>query len=199
MATFNFDNFAKNLPDAFRKDTDSNNYKLLLVEKHIYDKIYEMFQSIQNILDLDNTTGATLDMYGERLNVKRGALSDYQYRIRLKAKITQSLCDGTRDSIAEALAYMLSTTSDKIKLETDGTANVVKISDLPLSVVINAEFSTDEITEIVENLLPEGVSVSQTEFTGTFEFAENDNEYDENSGFADLEGTVGGYFGLLAE
>lgn len=215
MAIFNFDEFAKNLPDAFRKDKESNNYKLLQVEKHIYNLIDAMLQSIYNILDIDNATGAVLDAYGERLNVKRttdehlrallesGEITeeeykkraDAQYLIRLKSAISQSMSDGSRDSVAKALAYVLSSTPDRIKLVEEEN-NSVRLVDLPMSVLFDAGFTSDQIVKMVEDMLPEGVTVV-AEFTGTFEFADTYGEIDENSGFADLEGTVGGYFGLL--
>lgn len=195
MAIFNFDELASNLPDAFRQDKDSNNYKLLLVEKHIYYKINAMLQSVFDILDIDNATGKTLDMYGERLNLKRGAATDAQYLIRLKSAISQSMSDGSRDSVAKALAFVLSSTPDKIKLKSIGD-NTVKLLDLPMSVVIKAGLTNDEITEIVSKMLPPCVEV-KADFTGTFEFSDTDNDYDENGGFADLDGNFGGYFGLL--
>ena len=201
MAKFNFDDFAANLPDAFRKDKDSNNYKLLQIEKHIYDKIYNMLYSVDNVLDIDNTTGKALDeIWGSRLNLKRGALNDTQYRIRLKARIAQRLSDGSRDSIANALAYVLSRTADRIKLKCDDTKiNTINIVDIPMALLTEAKFSADEITQMVEDLLAAGIHVSQANFSGTFEFAENETTYDESKGFADDAGIIGGYLGLLME
>lgn len=199
MAIFNFDEFAENLPDAFAKDKDSNNYKLLLVEKHIYDAINTMLQSVYNILDIDNATGTTLDMYGERLNLKRGAATDAQYLIRLKAKIAQNFSDGSRDSIAKALAYVLSTTTDRIKLKCDTEKNTVQVADIPLKTLTDAGFSGDEIMSILNSLLAQGVTTSQTHFSGTFEFSDSTDEYNINAGFADIDGTIGGYFGLFEE
>ena len=196
MAVFNYENFAANLPDAFYKVENSNNYKLLLIEKHIYDRIMEMYQSIFEILDINNATGKVLDMYGKRLNLARGTLSDKQYLIRLKAKIAQSMSNGTRDSIAKALAYVLSTTTDKIYLASVENTNSIEIVNLPLTVLLEADFSAEQVAEIVESMLPQGVHVSAANFTGTFEFADTENEYDENSGFSDLDGTMGGYLGL---
>lgn len=197
MAVFNYENFEKNLPDAFRKDKDSNNYKLLLVDKHILDKIHLMLESIYGILDIDNATGETLDLYGTRLNLRRGTLTDAQYLIRLKAKIAQSFSDGSRDSVAKALAFVLSSTSNKIKITSIGD-NTVRLVDLPMSMLTGAKISTDEIISMVKDMLPQGISV-KADFTGTFEFAETEGEYDKDKGFADIDGTVGGYLGLLQE
>lgn len=197
MASFNWDQLVSNLPDTFCQDENSNNYKLFMIEQQIYKKIYDMLQSVFNILDIDNATGETLDMYGKRLNLKRGNLNDLQYLIQLKAKIAQSLCDGSRDSVANALAYVLSSTADKMKLVEGEKKNTIKIKDIPLTLLFEAEFTADQITAMIEELLPVGVHVAQAEFSGTFEFAETENEQDEAKGFADDEGTIGGYFGLL--
>ena len=40
------------------------------------------------------------------------------------------------------------------------------------------------------------VKVETFAFTGTFEFGEDEYEYDETKGFADDDGTIGGYLGL---
>lgn len=196
MSIFNYDKFEKNLPDAFRKDKDSNNYKLLLVEKHIYDKINAMLQSVFEIMNIDNATGKVLDLYGERVNLTRGKATDAQYLIRLKAKIALNFSDGSYDYVSRGLAFVLSSTPDKIKLK-EGGNNTIHIIDLPLSVLTDAKFSADQFIEIVEDMLPEGVIVARKELTGTFEFGGADGELDNDKGFADLDGTVGGYFGLI--
>ena len=198
MAKFNFDDFTANLPDAFAKNKDSNNYKLLQIEKHIYDKINGMLQSVFNILDIDNATGAVLDAYGERLNVKRTTDNDKLYLIWLKTRIAQNLSDGSRNSVASALAYVLSTTSDRIRLEVDEETRSVKIVDIPLDVLDEAGCTPEQIKQVVESMLSTGVYVQSAEFTGTFEFGEGENEYDAAKGFADDNGTIGGYFGLLS-
>lgn len=198
MSIFNYEDFVENLPDAFYKKKDGNNYKLMLVEKHIYDRINEMFQSIFDILEIDNAKGSVLDMYGERLNLKRGTWDDTQYLIQLKSKIAQSMSDGSRNSIAKALAFVLSSTTDRIQLKSREDGNGIEIADIPLGLLYDAKFEEQQIIEIVESLLPQGVHVLQTEFSGTFEFGETETEYDETKGFADLEGTIGGYFGLLS-
>lgn len=197
MTDFNWDSLVSNLPDTFRQDENSNNYKLFLVEQYIYKKIHDMLQSVFNILDIDNATGKTLDEYGERLNLKRGKLTDLQYLIQLKAKIAQSLCDGSRDSVVKALAYVLSSTTDKMKLVEGDKKNTIKIKDIPLTLLFEAGFTADQITAMIEELLPVGVHVSQAEFSGTFEFGQSENEQDNTKGFADESGTIGGYFGLL--
>lgn len=194
---FNFDNLVLNLPDAYKKTPESNNYKLLLVEKHIYNGIQSMLQTIFDSLDIDNASGAALDMWGQRQNVPRGASDDVQYRIRIKAAIAQSLCDGSRNSVADALAYMLSTDTSKIKIKDGEQTGLVHLVDIPLTLLVEGGFTTDQVIALIESMLAEGVRLSAYEFSGTFEFSNTDNEYDEDKGFADTSGTIGGYLGLL--
>lgn len=194
---FNFDNLVLNLPDAYKKTPESNNHKLLLVEKHIYNGIRSMLQTIFDSLDIDNASGAALDMWGQRQNVPRGSSDDTQYRIRIKANIAQSLCDGSRNSVADALAYMLSTDTSKIKIKDGEQTGLVHLIDIPLTLLVDGGFTTDQIIAMIEAMLAEGVHLSYYEFSGTFEFSGTDDDYDESKGFADVEGSIGGYFGLL--
>lgn len=197
MATFNFDNFAANLPDAFVKDKDSNNYKLLLIEKKIYDRILEMFRDVERCMNIDNCSGATLDLWGKRQQEARGTSNDEQYRLRLKAKIAQSFCDGSRNSVAEALAYMLSCGTDKIKIKSGTGTNSVMILDIPFTAIQKAGFTDEQITEIINKLLPEGTTLESINYSGTFELGETYGEQDMEKGLSDMERTVGGTLGML--
>lgn len=195
MAEFNFDNLAANLPDAFAKDRDSNNYKLLLVEKKIYDRILQILQDVKACLGIDNCSGVTLDNYGERLQVARGTSTDVQYRIRLKASIAQTLCDGSRDSMAEALAYVLSCNTNQIKIT--GGDYTVSVVDIPLATITRAGFTDEEITEIISGLLPTGVRLESMNYSGTFELGSIFGEQDMEKGLSDIEHTVGGTLGMI--
>lgn len=197
MAAFKYYNFAANLPDAFSKGEDSNNYKLLAVEKYVYDAIMAVINGVYDITDIDQATGAALDMHGDIHQIKRGKSNDTQYRIRIKGKIAQSLCDGSRDSVAEALAYILSSDTSKVKIATGEETGTVDVIEIPLELLFIANFTTDEINNIVNDLLPEGVRLGDIEYSGTFEFSVADNEYDADKGFADEGGSIGGFFGLL--
>ena len=195
MAEFNFDNLAANLPDAFVKDTDSNNYKFLLIKKKINDRILKMIQDVEACLDIDNCTGATLDAWGRRQGVARGTSTDEQYLLRIKASIAQSFCDCSRNSVAEALAYVLSCTTDKIKITGDNYS--VSVIDIPLATVQKAGFTDEQITELISSLMPTGVRVESVSYSGTFELGETFGEQDTEKGLSDIERTVGGYLGMV--
>lgn len=197
MANFNYDNLAANLPDAFAKDKNSNNYKLLKIEKFIYDRTLQIITSINDILDIDNATGATLDAYGKGLRVARGTLTDDQYRIRIKAKRAQARCDGTRDSVAEALAYVLSTDTSRIKIKSGNVTGDVILLDIPLETLKKAEFSTEQINEMINEMLPQGVSLSSSYYSGTFRLGATWGEKSAEKGLGNIEGTTGGTLGLV--
>lgn len=196
MAVFNFDNLAANLPDALAKSKDSNNYKMLYIEKIIYDKILSMLKDVEACMDINKCYGATLDLWGKRWQVARGTLNDEQYLLSIKAKIGQSFCDGSRDSIANALGYMLNYDPNKIKLTTGSKKNTVSVIDIPYEIITRAGFTDEQIADIIKEMLPEGVEL-EISFSGTFELGETWGEQDAKKGLSDLDRTVGGYLGMV--
>lgn len=204
MALFNYDNLAANLPDVLAKDKNSNNYKLLNVIKLMRDRMDKIHEDIANSLDINKCTGATLDAWGKRYQVSRGTSTDEQYLLRIKAKMRQNCCDGTHDSIVSTLAFMLSCDKSKIKIKSGEASNTVDIVEIPLDVIIKTEFSTDQLTEIINRLLVAGVKLNAINYSGTFELGETWGETDDYSlakendkGLSDsMNGERGGYLGM---
>ena len=195
MAEYYFDNLAKNLPDAYKKDTSSNNFKILEIERTANVDLRSFLDEIQAILNVDNASGATLDMYGKKYGQARGKATDAQYRIMIKSKISRTWCNGSYKSIVDALAQTFNCSVDDILLSETG-AMAVTVDKIPMSSIIKAGFSTAQAERIVKNLLPVGVTLESVLFEGTFEFAETENEYDESAGFSEAEnGKIGGYLG----
>lgn len=200
MAKYNSVTPVKNLPDAFLKTPDSNNNKLLSIDRGIINTISSNLQTIFEISDIDSATGKSLDMIGEELRVKRGKSSDEQYRLRIKGKIAQNLSDGTREKIAEVLSSVLQCKTSDIQIVSGETTGGAILKGIPLEKVISANFTTEQVNSLINALLPAGVELQSFLYTGTFEFSVSENEYAENAGFSDIEGgTIGGYFGLLSE
>lgn len=196
MAEFNYDNLAKNLPDAYKKDSTSNNYKILEVERFANSELRQILEQIENILDINNATGATLDMYGKRFGQARGKATDAQYITMIKSKIIRGLCSGSYKDIIDALCYTFNCNIDDIRIrETDSPATVI-LDKTPLDAIIKAGFSAAQANQIIENLIPAGVSLESVLFEGTFEFGETENEYDEAAGFGEtVNSSIGGYLG----
>lgn len=195
----NYDDPIKNLSDAFRKDSESNNYKLLRINKNTTDILKSVLADLFNALNINNASGKVLDdIYGGRAYLQRGALSDEQYAIRLRAKMMQNIVNGSFPDLIESLSYALQCDKSAIHIVESNTPNRVSIKDIPMETIFNAGFTVDDITEMIENMLPLGVKIEDRFFTGTFEFG-GENEYDEDKGFADDAGNIGGYFGMFEE
>lgn len=196
MAHFNFYQLVSNLPDVLAKDKDSNNYKLLAIEEKIYTRIADILEDVQKCLNIDNCTGATLDMWGKRLKVVRGTATDKQFRLLIKAKIGQSFCDGTHGSIVAAIAYMLSCNPNQIKIASGSSGYAVRVIDIPMETIKKADFTPEQITQTIESLLPQGVRLEAVNYSGTFELGEEWGESDAEKGLSNLERTTGGYLGM---
>ena len=192
-------NLVKNLPDAYKKTTDSNNFKILEVERLACENLRKTLQEVDSILDINNAKGKTLDLYGERVGQARGLADDDKYLLMIKAKIMRNLSNGSYPSIINALCRTLDCEPSQVLIIDDTEPCTVKIVTLPLSVINKAEFTTSQILAIVKSMLPVGVSLTSVSFEGTFEFGTSENEYDETKGFGTSEAdqSKGGYFGAM--
>lgn len=190
------------LPDCYRKDMDSNNYKLLELGAAAARGLREDIAQVRDMLDLNQVTGRTLDLYGDMLGQRRGLLNDEQYRYMLFARIGRNVVQGDYDSILNTLVLMFNSQKGDITLDDLDIAEeyrpcVVKLTKFPIFVLVNAGFSSRQAVSMIESLLPICVTLAADNFEGTFEFAELDGEYDADEGFADVAQTIGGYLGLL--
>lgn len=199
MNTYNAENHALNLPDKYRKTSDSNNAKILEIERLEGVKIRESLYQVEAILDINNATGKTLDLYGGKVGQPRGSATDEQYRIMIKAKVSRDLCNGSIPSIVNALAETFGCDKSEIQLKEAEKDCTVELVTLPLDTLVTAGFSLSQITALIKTIIPIGVTVETLMYEGTLEFSDSEEEYDENAGFTDTEGgATGGYFGYLA-
>ena len=202
MAEFNYDNLAKNLPDCYKKDITSNNYKILEIERYATADLRKCLYEIESILDIDNASGAVLDAYGERFGQPRGRATDEQYRIMIKSKIARNLSGCSYKGIVDAICVSFGCSPDDVHIaESDTSPMAVSVEKAPLTAIINAGFTTMQAYQIIKSLLPAAIELEAVSFEGTFEFSDNENDYDETAGFADKDGEpfdediIGGYFG----
>lgn len=190
------------LPDCYRKEEDSNNYRLLELNALAVKELKADIQAVMDSLDLKKANGKTLDLYGEMIEQWRGLLDDDQYRYMILARIGRNVAQGDYKSIMNALLLMFGGKQGDIALEDfeieeEERSCAVKLSKFPVSILVSAGFSSRQAVQMIEYLLPVCVTLYASEFEGTFEFAEFENEYDESTGFADLSGKIGGYLGML--
>lgn len=200
MAEYNASNHALNLPDAYKKTKDSNNFKILEIERCQVNDFRQTLQQLSDCLDIDNATGKTLDLYGEMVGQPRGLATDDQYLIMIKARIMRTLSNGCYESIMNAICMTFGCSPSLVYIKESEQPCVVEAVSLPLDIIMRSGLTVSQTNEIVRRMLPVGVRLETSLFEGTFEFAENEGEYDEEAGFNDVEnGTMGGYFGALGE
>lgn len=200
MAQFHFDNLAKNLPDAYKKDSKSNNFKILEIERRANNDLRQTLEEIEGMLDIDKATGATLDLYGKRFGQPRGKASDSQYRMMIKSKIVRGLSSGSYKDVVDALCFTFGcNTSDILIVESPEIPMVVTVERAPLEHIIRAGFSTEQAMQLIKSLLPVCITLESAVFNGTFAFGENEGEYNAEQGFGETtDGEIGGYLGWMS-
>ena len=198
MAEFYFDNLAKNLPDCYKKDEKSNNYTILEIERTADNELRKCLTEIASILNIENASGAVLDMYGKKYGQPRGMANDAQYRIMIASKIIRNSCDGSYKSIVDALSATFGCSIDEILL-TEVDVMAVELKNINMNMIENAGFELNQVYQLVKSLLPATTELRSVYIDGTFEFGEGEDEIDENAGFAISEDdqSVGGYLGEL--
>lgn len=185
------------LPDSYAKGTESNNYKLLNLNEQAIADVKADAQAVFDALDIEKATGRTLELYGEMLGQKRGALNDVQYRFMIFTRLGINIAQGNYDTVISNAKQIFKCEASDIVLRDGVNPCTVEIEKFPLEVLINAGFSSTQAVEMLETLLPIGITINNANFDGTFEFADTADVYDETAGFGDIEQTIGGYLGLL--
>jgi hypothetical protein len=200
MKQYNSENHAKNLPDIYKKTPTSNNYKLLEIGRLSKLNLRNDLANVDHILLLDNATGKTLDLYGERIGQRRGKASDALYLIMIKAKMMRAMSNGSYNSVIGAMSKTFDCDPSDIVVKEADVAGAIDILSVPISVINKAGLSSKQAHQIIVSLLPIGIRLDQYLLEGTFCFSDSEDEYDEDAGFAFEENAdvndVGGYLGV---
>lgn len=196
---FNRAHPARNLPDAYSKGRESNNAKILEIEKSTLDLLREEIFVLYEALDLDNAKGATLDLYGEMVGQERGVATDEQYLMLIKNRIIRNFANADHNSIVNAICMTFGGDPSEVILTEHEDPCKVTLEGLPLSKINESNLDVNTAVQIVNGLMPAGVFMEAMEFSGTFEFSGEELVYDEQAGFADEAETIGGYWGLLSD
>lgn len=194
---FNLDDLARNLPDAYKKTPESNNSKILRIEKSAMDDLRSAIQAVSDSLELDKATGKTLDLYGSLVGQERGKATDEQYRMLIKSRIVRNLCNGDYNSIVRLLSVVFGCDPADIVLNETDTPCHVRLESMPYDVLNRLVIDIDTALKIIEEVMPVGVYLESIQFTGTFEFGDTSLEYDEAAGFGNEAQTVGGVLGYI--
>jgi len=188
----------QNLPDAYRKNSDSNNAKLLGIECDAVRALSDAVNAIYDSLDIDKAYGKTLDLYGDMVSQARGKATDEQYRILIKNQITRNFCNGDYNSLMSALCVTFNCNPSDISLVEPEEPCRLRVEGLPIAKLNESNIDITTAILIVQNLVPVGVQLESISFSGTFEFSGGTTlEYDAQKGFADDAQSIGGYLGLV--
>jgi hypothetical protein len=189
----------KNLPDAYYKAATSNNAKLLDIEYDAVGVLRNEVNAIYDSLDIYKAYGKTLDMYGEIFGQLRGKATDEQYRILIKNRIIRNFCNADYNSLVNAICATFNCGITDIQLTELDDPCKLRLEKLPITKLVESNIDINTAVQIVQGLMPAGVQMEAIDFTGTFEFSGGiELIYDEATGFADDNQTIGGYLGLMA-
>lgn len=187
-------NDIQKMPDAYYKLVGGNLYNLLALASMIQTEGTTDFNDIADSRDIQNATGATLDNYGAMVGVARSGATDEQYRTKILNKISVNTSGVDANSIIRSIGQTLNTDSSGISISEGNMA--VSVLGLTLSQIAESGYSESEIRQMIENLLPIGVALEYVFYYGTFEFGAS-YEYDEDTGFGNVEQTIGGTLGEI--
>lgn len=199
VTQFDRDRPERNLPDAYSKTADSNNTKLLSIEKGSVDVLLEAVNALYECLDIDKASGKTLDLYGDMLDQLRGTATDDQLRVLIKNKLARNFADSDFNSVVRAIASTFGCKPAEITLTELETPCNVMIEGLPIARINESGIDIGTAVKVITGLMPAGVYVTSLNFSGSFEFSGTELEYDEAAGFADEAQTIGGTFGLISD
>ena len=158
-------NQTKKLPDAYRKDTDSNNYKLMQLCNLLNTDFSADVRSIFHSRDIHNATGKTLDKYGEMIGQSRNGATDEQYRFLILYKISRLKAESDCNSVILSLSQMFNAEHGVISISEYSSG--VQINGITIEMAESTGFTMTEIENMVSDLLPIGVSGGRTVFSGT--------------------------------
>lgn len=100
------DRLIKLLSTAFRKDKDSNNYKLLKVLIEGFDEIEEQLELIKQMRGFETAYGKSLDYIASIFNIRRQNETDEEFRYRIILERFKHLSCGTKSDIVNILDFI---------------------------------------------------------------------------------------------
>lgn len=192
------DEYIKQLPDVYLRDSESNNYKLLMLFMNGTQEFRDDMRAVEETADINKAYGKTLDLFGEMVGRPRGTATDEQYRVLIMQAAASNMIQGDYNSVVSALSAALGVPLTSFVLRDTENPAEVEIINLPYSELLNAGITGEQAVDIIRKVLPAGVTLAPVNLTGSFEFASFAEEYDEEKGFGNVSQTIGGSFGYLA-
>lgn len=191
------------LTDVYNKNPNSNIGKVISIVASQIDSLTGTFERIERWRGIDEARGTTLDNIGKNVDQLRGQTSDEVYRILIKSKIARNLSTGDINTIINILALSIDTNPSEIRIQEtwndpdDPEPAGIKLIQVPIGRLNEVGMTGKQFGRIVSLTLAAGISVREIDLQGTFEFGSVQEVVDNNAGFADIDQTIGGYFGSL--
>jgi len=195
------DKLVRLLSTAFRKDPDSNNYKLLKIIDSEYSNIEQAINDIKNAHFVDLATGKSLDYIASLFNVRRKQNeTDDHFRARIKLAFSKISNMATINDIKEIIAAALNTKTSRVRVRDryDLEAALFEVW-IWLQDLNNAGLTLEEFQELIKAVKPAGVQVKAYQ-QGTFTYRSIGETSDPTKGYNDLANSnpdAGTYAGLL--
>ena len=149
--------------DHFRKDEESNTYKLMQLFSEELQLLEETNNRIIEWRNIDKAEGKQLDLIGQNVVQPRGTATDEVYRIMLKTKIARNLADGTLNGLITAIAYVLQVDKKEIKVtemwDLLNQPACIAVEAIPLDKINNAGLTANEFEDILRSLVSAGVKL----------------------------------------
>lgn len=142
-----YDRIKTLLPEQYKNATNLN--KILSIFAAECDELEIVFSQIKNILNLQNATGATLDLIGDIVVEKRDGRNDDDYRKGIKFKIFKNSSTGFVEDISKILKFITE-------------ADLVVYSDNPpaaYTIYTNGLNLPTDLHKIMDKLSAAGVSL----------------------------------------
>ncbi len=105
------------LSTAFRKDPDSNNYKLLSIIAEKFEEIEQVIEQVRDSRFVEIASGRSLDYIAKLFNLTRKAgESDEEFRGRLQVELQRYLSSGTLNDVLSVIKYFTGLEDKDIKI-----------------------------------------------------------------------------------
>jgi hypothetical protein len=195
------DNLLARLSSAYKRETGSNNEKLLQIPASELDVIKGEITNIQDAHYVDNATGKSLDYLGSLLQSKRmTGENDDDYRARLKTQFKKYITSSTIDDVKETIATVLNVSTNRVIVKEDFSVEYARFDIwIWMHDFTNAGITISDLNQLVSEVKAAGVRAEVYKL-GTFEHRSAGQTSDPTRGYNDTLNSNpngGTYAGLL--
>lgn len=154
-------NLVQALPDVYRKNTGSNNYKLLALHGEAVDALRADILAVLAAQDVHQATGVTLDRYGVIVDEPRGNSDDSDYRVKIQQKMGLYRGNGSWSSVSSGISNLTHLPLQAFALADNAMPHTVKLTVKDAADLARIPKSRSLLAKIA-TLLPAGVGLYVT-------------------------------------